>query len=213
MAMLKHASSRLHMGPHHAMKVAERLYLSGFITYPRTESTQYPKNFAHDSIVAKIKQGYSMSMEISQFAGMLITKGINKPKKGVDVGDHPPITPSTKIATTLSGDEARLYNFVTRRYLASISYDAVITKISMTFSFGDKHKLTVDSSFVKDRGYLECADWENPAQTIVKNFEQGKSCRIKSSAIVEGNLQPINSYRCYQTSGVFDRIRSPFAHG
>lgn len=92
--MLKHASIYLSMGPHDTMRVAERLYLSGYITYPRTESTSYPTNFEFKAIVDKIKEGYHSEPAVKSFAARL---QINKPKKGVDVGDHPPITPTTKI--------------------------------------------------------------------------------------------------------------------
>jgi len=45
--MLRMASSRLGMSPHHTMQVAERLYTQGFISYPRTETTHYPETFEH----------------------------------------------------------------------------------------------------------------------------------------------------------------------
>ncbi len=49
--LLKVASACLGMGPQQTMHVAERLYLSGMITYPRTESTSYPTNFEFKSII------------------------------------------------------------------------------------------------------------------------------------------------------------------
>lgn len=36
------------------MHVAERLYLSGYITYPRTETTSYASGFNFEEIVKKM---------------------------------------------------------------------------------------------------------------------------------------------------------------
>lgn len=43
--LMRVASSVLNMGPHAAMLIAEKLYTQGYISYPRTETTQYPENF------------------------------------------------------------------------------------------------------------------------------------------------------------------------
>ena len=40
--MLRAASSRLGIGAFSAMKIAENLYLAGYVSYPRTESTAFP---------------------------------------------------------------------------------------------------------------------------------------------------------------------------
>ena len=49
--MLKHCSSQFGLGPDDTMNVAERLYLGGFITYPRTESTMYSQNFNFQQVL------------------------------------------------------------------------------------------------------------------------------------------------------------------
>ncbi|CDJ59504.1 DNA topoisomerase III beta-1, putative [Eimeria maxima] len=50
--LLKAASNRLGIGPHRAMQIAERLYLGGFITYPRTETSSYPPSFDAKAAIA-----------------------------------------------------------------------------------------------------------------------------------------------------------------
>lgn len=43
--MLKVASKYLGVGPKDCMHTAEQLYLKSYISYPRTESTQYPVHY------------------------------------------------------------------------------------------------------------------------------------------------------------------------
>lgn len=52
--MLKEASSRLGMGPQKTMHTAEHLYLSGYISYPRTETDTYPTSFRWKDLMQKL---------------------------------------------------------------------------------------------------------------------------------------------------------------
>lgn len=43
--LMRVCSAGLSIGPFQAMQIAERLYTQGYISYPRTETNQYPTNF------------------------------------------------------------------------------------------------------------------------------------------------------------------------
>jgi len=91
--MLKQASTLLGISPNDAMHVAEKLYLGGYTTYPRTESTSYSKNFDFNGILTSFATHKSPYQE---YAGHIM-QNFNRPRDGYDAGDHPPITPTVKV--------------------------------------------------------------------------------------------------------------------
>ncbi len=126
--LLRLASQQIGLGPQSTMHVAERLYLGGFLTYPRTESTRYPPNFDVDGVVAALAS-YPLSIEVQQHASSLIQGALVRARPGKDEvsilqtktiyilnfisflntkkiqGDHPPITPTNKSPRNLGRDE------------------------------------------------------------------------------------------------------------
>lgn len=50
--MLKNASTGLGISPQQCMHLAERLYIQGYISYPRTETTKYSKEFDMKGLLA-----------------------------------------------------------------------------------------------------------------------------------------------------------------
>jgi len=120
--MLKAASSGLGMGAHRAMQVAERLYMNGHISYPRTESTGYPRGFELKQTLEILKSHPTYG----EFVVRILDDGMfTAPRHGVDVGDHPPITPMRACTEDqVGGGEAwRLYDFISRHFIASVSPD------------------------------------------------------------------------------------------
>ena len=82
--LMRVASSGLGMSPQHAMMIAEKLYTQGYISYPRTESTQYAENFDLKDVLRQQQN----NNEWGSYVKDLMSKGINKPRKGHDAGTH-----------------------------------------------------------------------------------------------------------------------------
>ena len=84
-ALLKACSKALGIGPHQALQSAERLYLSGYLSYPRTESTKYPQSFDIEGTLRDQVQDNRWGSYVSG----LLRGGFNwGAMGGVDMGDH-----------------------------------------------------------------------------------------------------------------------------
>ncbi len=153
-ALLKACSKALGIGPHQALSIAERLYLSGYLSYPRTESTKYPKSFD----IAGSLQDQLHDNRWGSYVSDLIKSGVNVAKGGVDMGDHPPITPCRHArAGELSGDMARVYDLVARHFIASVSHDAKWRSTTVKLSIeelGEKGNFTIRGKQLVSPGFL-----------------------------------------------------------
>src|ERR671918_783514 len=83
------ASSRLGITPSNAMRIAEDLYMDGFISYPRTDNTVYPASLPTRELVSSLVRIPEFSAAASLLEGKLT------PTRGrKESTDHPPIYPT-----------------------------------------------------------------------------------------------------------------------
>ena len=181
------ASSGLGMGPQHAMTIAERLYTSGYISYPRTETTQYADQFDLKEVVKQQQH----TNDWGDACKNLLSQGLAKPRKGHDAGDHPPITPCRAVSRNeLDGDSWRLYDYIVRHFLATVSpnckYDQTVANVQCgteTFSFTGK-KLV-------DAGYTEVFHWQAiPTEESVPAVVKGEKLKVKEVKLAEKATSP-----------------------
>lgn len=185
--LLKIASKNLGIGPHAAMRAAEHLYLSGYLSYPRTESTSYPKSFdIRDALTVQCGNHY-----YGNYAKDLIRNGFTPPLHGHDAGDHPPITP-VGLAVGLSGDNARIYDFVVRHFLATVSEDATYMVTDLNFqaevckeTFTATKKIEINPGFlaIYDR---QKEDKEDIGQQDLPDVKAGSYYKMSSQRIRSG---------------------------
>lgn len=98
------------------MRIAEKLYTQGLISYPRTETNIFPESFDLSSIV----QAQAGDPQWGAFANNVLMRGAT-PRQGSKTDNaHPPIHPA-KYTNSLHGDEQRIYELVVRHFLACCS--------------------------------------------------------------------------------------------
>ncbi|OPX59280.1 MAG: Reverse gyrase [Methanomassiliicoccales archaeon PtaB.Bin215] len=114
-------ANKLGLSPSLAMKVAEDLYTAGYISYPRTDNTVYPRSLGLKNILEKLKKS-----DLGKEAAEILGQETIRPSRGrVETTDHPPIYP-TEAATKkeLKGAKWTLYELVVRRFLATLAPSA-----------------------------------------------------------------------------------------
>ena len=126
------AASAEGLTPARTMRLAESLYMDGYISYPRVDNTVYPSSLDLADTVRRI----SGNPAYAPYCKELLSGGPLRATRGKkETTDHPPIYP-TAMATpdNLPAAEYKLYNLIARRFLATLSDAAVVegTKVSLS---------------------------------------------------------------------------------
>eukprot|EP00796_Vickermania_ingenoplastis_P008249 gene8249-5770_t len=185
--MMKIASKTLGMGPHHTMSIAENLYIRGYISYPRTESSAYPPSFNLSGTLAPHKSNPVWGSFVSQ----LFETGLSRPKAGHDAGDHPPITPMRSVGPNeLSGDEWRLYDYICRHFIATLSGDCKLIKTKIVIELNEEifsvsGKIVEDPGFTTIMPYMKVEDDRMP-----QGIKEGDEFVVSDIRLQTGQTSP-----------------------
>ncbi len=113
--------------PSRTLQIAQSLYLSGLISYPRTSSQKIPESINYKSILQKIAKKYK--------AEKLITR--KKPIEGKKTDTaHPSIYP-TGNTQILSGNEEKIYDLIAKRFLALFCDNAIVDNKKISAKVND----------------------------------------------------------------------------
>ena len=115
-------ANRLGLGAAHAMRIAESLYTSGYISYPRTDNTVYPPTLSLRGVLEKLRDS-----PFGEEADEILRQETIRPTRGrTEATDHPPIYPTQGAPKAkLRADHWRVYELVVRRFFATVAPPAV----------------------------------------------------------------------------------------
>ena len=147
------ASRKLGFSASHSMRVAQGLYEAGAITYMRTDGVQMDSSAISAARVA-ITERYKNGNYLPEMPRVYETKAKNAQEA------HEAIRPTEFARDKFgSGDEARLYELIWKRAIASQMASAVIERTSATLREGTgNHELRASGQVIKFPGFLAVYD-------------------------------------------------------
>ena len=131
---LQTAAAAEGLTPARTMRIAESLYMSGLISYPRVDNTVYPETLDLSEVVTMLKG----VPQYSNYCDELLAAQPLKATRGKqETTDHPPIYPTgVGDPDKLRPEEWKLYNLIARRFLATLSEQPVIEGTKVTLDAG-----------------------------------------------------------------------------
>jgi DNA topoisomerase-1 len=197
------ASSRLGITPSRAMRIAEDLYMDGYISYPRTDNTVYPRSLNTVELI-----GALVNVDDFKAAEFLLDGRDLSPTRGKkETTDHPPIYPTQAVnpkrLEARSEQHRKVYELVARRFLATFSppmiTESTRADISAAPASGSPSSAStkdsdVESYFVRgsvlvDPGYAAIYTYARSADTEIPKLTEGQELALEGVEM-EGKETP-----------------------
>jgi len=177
--------------PRTTLNLAQDLYTTALISYPRTSSQQIPDDIDCRTIISKIKN----QIEYEKECGILLGKKELKPANGKKTDPaHPAIHPTGETPLKLDGTHKKIYDLVVRRFFSTFGEKAIRQTMKVTLDnngeqFISKGTITVEKGW--HNLYQKYAKFEEIELPLL---EKNEIVDVKDILIHEKETQPPKRY-------------------
>lgn len=153
-SLQREANGRFGFSANRTLQIAQALYEKHkVLTYPRTDSRALPEDY-----IGTVKSTLGrLDGDLGQKAQPVLDHDWVKPNKRIfnnaQVSDHFAIIPTGETSSKLSADEAKIYDFVARRFIAIFYPPAQFDETTRTSTVAE-HKFITNGKVLVDPGYL-----------------------------------------------------------
>ncbi len=180
-------AARIGISPARAMKIAEDLYMGGYISYPRTDNTVYPKSLNIKAILKSLKNS-SFAEDVARLENEMR----RVPARGKkETKDHPPIVPVR--GAELSGDKGKIYELIVRRFLATLAVNAEYEEVKALISIEGERFVAHGKTLTRE-GWLSYYPYVKFEEKRIPDLKKGDRVRVKEIKVEEKETQPPKRY-------------------
>jgi len=177
------------VSPKDTSNLAQELYISGLISYPRTSSQKLPDSIGYEKILKKLKK----QKEYSSNCESLLKKKL-KPNEGKKKDPaHPAIYPTGETAN-LSGRQAKLYDLIVRRFLAVFGEPAKKQTLSISIDVNKEIFKLTGTTTIDPGWHILYGKYAKFKEEELPEMNKGEEIKVKKILDEEKETQPPNRY-------------------
>jgi DNA topoisomerase I len=173
------AASGIGITPARAMRIAEDLYMDGFISYPRTDNTVYPESLPVRELLQSVA-----SVNAFREAAPIAARDKLEPTRGKkQTTDHPPIYPTQALDPSVLPDSQhqKIYELVVRRFVATFGDPAVSESTRADIEAGSETYF-VRGNVLVEPGFLSIYHYSRSTDEEIPKLEEGQQLPLAEPA-------------------------------
>ncbi len=178
------------ISPKETLDIGQELYTSGFISYPRTSSQQYPPAIGFKNILNELAK---QSQYAESAKKILKTKLIPNNGKKTDPA-HPAIFPTGIIPNELEAKEAKIYDLIVKRFLATFAEPAVRETMTVELDCCSEIFVAKGTRTIEKGWHVHYAPYVQLEEIELPNLKQNDSVKVKKIGMISKETQPPKRY-------------------
>ena len=180
----------LNVQPKKTLEIAQELYTSGYISYPRTSSQQLPEAIGYSKIISQLKKNNDYSKLIDN-----LLKNPLKPNNGKKTDPaHPAIYPTGITPKGIKDKEAKVYDLIARRFLATFGKDAVRETMTIDIDVNKEIFIAKGTRTVEKGWHIYYEPYLKLEEEELVAVNKGEEINVKSIKMHAKETQPPKRY-------------------
>ena len=175
------------LSPKNTQRIAQSLYESGLISYPRTSSQKLPETIDFRGILKNLRKEYSLAEEILKKGKLVPIQG-----KKEDPA-HPAIYPTGELRK-LSGNEKKVYDLIVHRFISHFAENAIKESIKADIKV-DKYIFIARGIRTVEEGWLRYyGKYTKSEDKILPELHKDEIIKIEKIVVEEKETKPPPRY-------------------
>ncbi len=178
------------LNPKLTLSVAQDLYTSGLISYPRTSSQQLPEGIGYDKILKQLKK----NKDYESLCEELLKKTL-KPNNGKKTDPaHPAIYPTGIVSRGLESLKHKIYDIIVRRFMATFAESAVRETMTVEIDANGELFAASGTRTKKDGWHRFYGPYAKMKEEELPAVEKGETFTEEKLQILEKETKPPARY-------------------